>query len=134
MPYMRQYEKWECLEEGMTDGIYEVVSVIATANPLGEVQRVLFFGNPVTMKTVWIPYNSQIKINNETYTVKKGKKIYSGDRWGVGHNSEQSIECIVDKNGTSYSMEKFLGESTEVMMLYEHPLSFISRLFNREQK
>jgi len=119
----RQYEKADCNEQAVLGVQYEVAEASIVANGGGEMDIVIVFGNPVTRRIVWVPYGSEIKIDEKEFIVKRGNlRSYQGDRL---FTHDQSLDCLVEKDKKTYSLFDFRGKKTQVSVLNN---SFLSAL------
>lgn len=122
---MRQYEKNDCVEKAKIGQKLEIGYSVISISPGCEVDYVAIFGNPETMKVVFVPFGSKIKIGDEEYKIIQGKK-YAGKRYaptrkynpGVGPEYGKitgdiwnySTECLLDKDKKLHSLEDFMGK------------------------
>jgi len=108
---MRQYEKVDCIEDVKEGQKLEIGVSHINACIGGQVDLVLVFGNPKTMKNVWVPYNSKVEIDGREYKVLRGKLNRDvGDRL---FTHDQSIECLLDKEGKLHHMSDFCPRYTK---------------------
>lgn len=118
---MRQYEREDCLEDAVLNHTYNVVSFSSSRDCLNQSILTLGFVNKKTNNIVWVPYGSQILIQDSLYTVNEGKDDQCQGRRMTGFN--KSVWCLTDKSDQPEFLYNFLGEQVVVTRLPDQYLS-----------
>ncbi|MCH7568881.1 MAG: hypothetical protein IIA87_05680 [Nanoarchaeota archaeon] len=110
---VRQYERVDCQENAVLGQRYDIAE--AWISGVFGTDIVTIFGNQLTDKIVWVPYGSELMIDQRPYTLKKGNlSRFSGDR---GYTKNQSNDCLQDEQGELHSMYDMRGRSALVERL-----------------
>jgi hypothetical protein len=110
---MRQYELEDCVETEYRVGQkLKVVHIYQNADQgSGETDVVVIFGNPETKKSVFVPFNSKVRIEDNIYTVIRGEP-FEGRR---SNTYNCSPKCLLDKEGKLHSLEDFFGKQAVII-------------------
>ncbi len=101
---MRQYEYRHCIEKKVDKGQVLHVGFANVVTGICDTDLTIVFSNPKTKNVVWVPYGSEVKIEDKVYEVIQGEVFQ-------GRNERCfSSNCLLDEKRELYNLNDYRGK------------------------